>query len=262
MKQLLEAGVHFGHQTKRWNPKMKEYIFGSRNGIYIIDLQKTVRLFKEAYKYVSDTVSRGEHILFVGTKKQAQDSIAEEAQRAGMFFVNQRWLGGTLTNFRTIKKNIERLKKLEKMKEDGTFDALPKKEVLHLEKERAKMEKTLGGIKDMTKLPGGIFIVDPRKEGIAVQEARKLGIPIVAIVDTNCDPDEVDFIIPGNDDAIRAIRLISSKIAEACLEGKQVREAQLASAEGAAPAGEPAETTEKPAEMNSAAQEEAANEEE
>jgi len=262
MKQLLEAGVHFGHQTKRWNPKMKEYIFGSRNGIYIIDLQKTVRLFKEAYKYVVDAASRGEQILFVGTKKQAQDSIAEEALRAGMFFVNQRWLGGTLTNFRTIKKNIERLKKIERMKEDGTFDALPKKEVLHLEKERAKMEKTLGGIKDMTKLPGGIFIVDPRKEGIAVQEARKLGIPIVAIVDTNCDPDEVDFIIPGNDDAIRAIRLISSKIADACLEGKQVREARLASTEGTAPAGEATETTEKPADMNPAAHEEAANEEE
>ncbi len=262
MKQLLEAGVHFGHQTKRWNPKMKEYIFGSRNGIYIIDLQKTVRLFKEAYKFVADTASRGEHILFVGTKKQAQDSIAEEAQRAGMFYVNQRWLGGTLTNFRTIKKNIERLKKLEKMKEDGTFDALPKKEVLHLEKDRAKMEKTLGGIKDMTKLPGGVFIVDPRKEGIAVKEARKLGIPIVAIVDTNCDPDEVDFIIPGNDDAIRAIRLISSKIAEACLEGKQLREAQLSSAEEAAPVGVPAEKSEQSAEANPAAEEEAANDEE
>jgi len=240
MKQLLEAGVHFGHQTKRWNPKMKEYIFGSRNGIYIIDLQKTVRLFKEAYKFVVDIVGKGEQVLFVGTKKQAQDSISEEAQRAGMFYVNQRWLGGMLTNFRTIKKNVERLKKIEKMKEDGTFDALPKKEVLGLEKERGKMEKTLGGIKGMGKLPGGLFIVDPRKESIAVREARKLGIPIVAIVDTNCDPDEVDFIIPGNDDAIRAIRLISSKVAEACLEGKQLLEARLTSAEGGATAGETA----------------------
>jgi small subunit ribosomal protein S2 len=240
MKQLLEAGVHFGHQTKRWNPKMKEYIFGSRNGIYIIDLQKTVRLFKEAYKFVVDIVGKGEHVLFVGTKKQAQDSISEEAQRAGMFYVNQRWLGGTLTNFRTIKKNIERLKKIEKMKEDGTFNALPKKEVLGLEKDRGKMEKTLGGIKEMAKLPGGLFIVDPRKESIAVREARKLGIPIVAIVDTNCDPDEVDFIIPGNDDAIRAIRLISSKVAEACLEGKQLREARLTAPEEGAKAGEAA----------------------
>ena len=255
MKQLLEAGVHFGHQTKRWNPKMKEYIFGSRNGIYIIDLQKTVRLFKEAYKFVVDAVGRGEHVLFVGTKKQAQDSISEEAQRAGMFFVNQRWLGGTLTNFRTIKKNIERMKKIEKMKEDGTYEALPKKEVLGLEKERGKMEKTLGGIKDMGKLPGGLFIVDPRKEDIAVREARKLGIPIVAIVDTNCDPDEVDFIIPGNDDAIRAIRLISSKVADACLEGKQLREARLTSPEGGAPAEE---TAAKPGEpVKSPAAEEA-----
>jgi len=235
MKQLLEAGVHFGHQTKRWNPKMKEYIFGSRNGIYIIDLQKTVRLFKEAYKFVVDTSAKGGTILFVGTKKQAQDSILEEASRAGMFYVNQRWLGGTLTNFRTIKKNIDHLKKLETMKEDGTADALPKKEVLQMDKLRGKMEKTLGGIKEIGKLPNGIFIVDPRKERIAVHEARKLGIPIVAIVDTNCDPDEIDYIIPGNDDAIRAIRLISSKVADACLEGKQLREAQL-SAEGAAPA--------------------------
>jgi small subunit ribosomal protein S2 len=235
MKQLLEAGVHFGHQTKRWNPKMKEYIFGSRNGIYIIDLQKTVRLFKEAYKFVVDTSLKGGTILFVGTKKQAQDSILEEASRAGMFYVNQRWLGGTLTNFRTIKKNIDHLKKLEAMKEDGTADALPKKEVLQMDKLRGKMEKTLGGIKEIGRLPNGIFIVDPRKERIAVHEARKLGIPIVAIVDTNCDPDEIDYIIPGNDDAIRAIRLISSKIADACLEGKQLREAQL-SAEAAPPA--------------------------
>ncbi len=235
MKQLLEAGVHFGHQTKRWNPKMKEYIFGSRNGIYIIDLQKTVRLFKEAYKAVVDTVAAGGTVLFVGTKKQAQDAIAEEAQRAGMFYVNQRWLGGTLTNFRTIKKNIERMKKLQAMKEDGTFEALPKKEVLQLEKERAKIEKTLGGIKDMTELPKLLYVVDPRKEKIAVHEARKLGIPIVGIVDTNCDPDEVDYVIPGNDDAIRAIRLISAKIADACLEGKQLYEAKLSGAEIAAP---------------------------
>jgi small subunit ribosomal protein S2 len=235
MKQLLEAGVHFGHQTKRWNPKMKEYIFGSRNGIYIIDLQKTVRLFKEAYKFVVDNCSKGGTILFIGTKKQAQDSIQEEAFRAGMFYVNQRWLGGTLTNFRTIKRNIDHLKKLEAMKADGTVDALPKKEVLQLEKLRAKMEKTLGGIKDMTRLPDGIFIVDPRKERIAVHEARKLGIPIVAIVDTNCDPDEIDLIIPGNDDAIRAIRLISSKVADACLEGKQILEAQLSSEGAVAP---------------------------
>ena len=239
MKQLLEAGVHFGHQTKRWNPKMKEYIFGSRNGIYIIDLQKTVRLFKEAYKFVVDTSAKGGTILFVGTKKQAQDSILEEASRAGMFYVNQRWLGGTLTNFRTIKKNIDHLKKLETMKEDGTADALPKKEVLQMDKLRGKMEKTLGGIKEIGKLPNGIFIVDPRKERIAVHEARKLGIPIVAIVDTNCDPDEIDYIIPGNDDAIRAIRLISSKIADACLEGKQVREAQLSAEVAPAPAGAP-----------------------
>jgi small subunit ribosomal protein S2 len=214
---------------------MKDYIFGSRNGIYIIDLQKTVRLFKEAYKFVADTVAKGNSILFVGTKKQAQDSIFEEAQRASMFFVNQRWLGGTLTNFRTIKKNVDHLKKLEKMKGDGTFSALPKKEVLQLEKELAKMEKTLGGIKDMSRLPGGIFIIDPRKERIAVHEARKLGIPIVAIVDTNCNPDEIDYIIPGNDDAIRAVRLISSKIADACLEGKQVHEAKLSAPEGGEP---------------------------
>jgi small subunit ribosomal protein S2 len=247
MKQLLEAGVHFGHQTKRWNPKMKDYIFGSRNGIYIIDLQKTVRLFKDAYKFVVDSVSDGQTVLFVGTKKQAQDAIAEEAQRAGMFFVNQRWLGGTLTNFRTIKKNLERLKKLRTMSEDGSLTALPKKEALGLEKDRAKMEKVLGGIKDMERLPGILFIVDPRKERIAVHEARKLGIPTVGIVDTNCDPEEIDYIIPGNDDAIRAIRLISSKVAEACLEGKQIRESRLTAESGArateAAAPEPAEPT-------------------
>jgi len=248
MKQLLEAGVHFGHQTKRWNPKMKEYIFGSRNGIHIIDLQKTVRLFKDAYKFIADTVGKGDSVLFVGTKKQAQDSVLEEAQRCGMFYVNQRWLGGTLTNFRTIKKNVDRLKKLEAMREDGTFEALPKKEVLQLEKERTKMEKTLGGIKEMTKLPGVVFIVDPRKERIAVHEARKLAIPIVAIVDTNCDPDEIDYIIPGNDDAIRAIRLISSKVADASLEGKQLLEARLVSPEVPGPAAEGA-VSEKPQEV-------------
>lgn len=262
MKQLLEAGVHFGHQTKRWNPKMKEYIFGSRNGIHIIDLQKTVRLFKEAYKFVVDTVARGQGVLFVGTKKQAQDPVFEEAKRGGMFYVNQRWLGGTLTNFRTIKKNVDRLKKLEAMKEDGSLEALPKKEVLRLEKERAKMEKTLGGIKEMTKLPGVVFIVDPRKERIAVHEARKLSVPILAIVDTNCDPDEIDYIIPGNDDAIRAIRLISSKVADACLEGKQLLEAHLVSPEGpAGPEGVVSEKPEEPAELaDSTAEEE--NEEE
>ncbi|MGQ9693229.1 MAG: 30S ribosomal protein S2 [Thermodesulfobacteriota bacterium] len=264
MKQLLEAGVHFGHQTKRWNPKMKEYIFGSRNGIYIIDLQKTVRLFKEAYKAVLDTVAAGGTVLFVGTKKQAQDAVAEEAQRAGMFYVNQRWLGGTLTNFRTIKKNIERMNKLQAMKEDGTFEALPKKEVLQLEKERAKIEKTLGGIKEMAELPKLLYVVDPRKEKIAVHEARKLGIPIVAIVDTNCDPDEVDYVIPGNDDAIRAIRLISAKIADACLEGKQLYEARLSGAEIAAPVteGEAAANPEASPEVTSKEMAEAKEEDE
>ncbi len=269
MKQLLEAGVHFGHQTKRWNPKMKDYIFGSRNGIYIIDLQKTVRLFKEAYKFVVDTCASGQNILFVGTKKQAQDSVFEEAQRGGMFYVNQRWLGGTLTNFRTIKKNIDRLRKLEEMEKDGTFNSLPKKEVLRLQKERGRMEKTLGGIKEMSNLPKGIFIVDPKKERIAVHEARKLGIPIVAIVDTNCDPDEDDYIIPGNDDAIRAIRLISSKIADACIEGKQLHEARLVASEGgeeaAVPAGAAPEKTEEaaaPAETGMDAKEEIEPEEE
>jgi small subunit ribosomal protein S2 len=249
MKQLLEAGVHFGHQTKRWNPKMKEYIFGSRNGIYIIDLQKTVRLFKEAYKFIVETAGRGDNVLFVGTKKQAQDSIFEESQRAGMFCVNQRWLGGTLTNFRTIRKNIERLKKLEAMRDDGTYETLLKKEVLQLEKIRTKLEKTLGGIKEMSKLPGGLFIVDPRKERIAVHEAKKLGIPIVAIVDTNCDPDEIDFVIPGNDDAIRAIRLISAKIADACLEGKQVLEAQRVASEEPPSEGEKGPESPIPAEL-------------
>lgn len=221
MKELLEAGVHFGHQVKRWNPKMKKYIFGERNGIYIIDLQKTLKGLEEAYRFVRETAMGGTSILYVGTKKQAQDSVKEEAERAGVFYVNQRWLGGMLTNFFTIKKSIERLKSIEKMREDGTYDALSKKEVALLEKERSKLDKNLSGIKDMTRLPGAVFVVDPKKEKIAIAEARKLSIPVVSIVDTNCDPDEADYVIPGNDDAIRAIKLISSKIANAFIEGKE-----------------------------------------
>ncbi len=221
MKQLLEAGVHFGHQTRRWNPKMAPYIFTERNGIYIIDLQKTVRKVEEAYNFVRDTAANGGDILFVGTKKQAMDSIKEEAEKCGMYYVNARWLGGMLTNYKTIKKRIARLAQLRKMQEDGTFELLPKKEVLKLEGEIERLEKFLGGIKDMPKLPAALFIVDPRKERIAVAEARKLGIPIVAIVDTNCDPDEIDYVIPGNDDAIRAVKLISATMANAVLEGKQ-----------------------------------------
>jgi len=234
MKQLLEAGVHFGHQTRRWNPKMKPYIFGARNGIYIIDLQKTVRYFRTAYSFIRDVSQKGEKVLFVGTKKQAQDSIVEEAVRAGQFYVNNRWLGGMLTNFSTIKRSIDRLKKIEAMSEDGTFDLLLKKEVLQLEREKTKLEKSLGGIKNMARLPAAVFIVDPNKEDIAVKEARKLGIPVVAVVDTNCDPDGIEYIIPGNDDAIRAIRLFASKMAEACLEGAAAREEDLRNdAEGA-----------------------------
>ena len=221
MKQLLEAGVHFGHQTRRWNPKMEKYIFTERNGIYIIDLQKTVKMMEEAYNYVRELASRGGTLLFVGTKKQAQDAVREEAERCGMFYVNHRWLGGTLTNFQTIRKRIERLHELKRMEEDGTFDVLPKKEVVLLRKEHARLEKFLGGIKEMKELPDAVFIIDPRKERIAVAEARRLGIPIIVIVDTNCDPDEVDYIIPGNDDAIRAVRLFTSKMADAVLEGKQ-----------------------------------------
>ncbi len=221
MKQLLEAGVHFGHQTRRWNPKMKPYIFTERNGIYIIDLQKTVRKIDEAYRFVRELVESGEYILMVGTKKQAQEAVREEAARCNMFFVNQRWLGGTLTNFSTIRKRIDRLHALEKMEAEGTFEVLPKKEVTQLKGEKEKLERFLGGIKDMKGLPGAIFIIDPRKERIAVAEARRLGIPIVAIVDTNCDPEEIDYIIPGNDDAIRAVRLITSKMADAVLEGRQ-----------------------------------------
>ena len=221
MKQLLEAGVHFGHQTRRWNPKMAPYIFTERNGIYIIDLQKTVKKLEEAYMFVRDTAANGGEILFVGTKKQAGDSVKEEAERCGMHYVNARWLGGMLTNFKTIRRRIERLAQLRKMEEDGTFELLPKKEVVKLKLEIEKLEKFIGGIKNMSELPAALFIVDPKKEKIAVSEARKLGIPIVAIVDTNCDPDEVDYVIPGNDDAIRAVKLIAGKLADAVLEGKQ-----------------------------------------
>ena len=221
MKQLLEAGVHFGHQTRRWNPKMEEYIFTERNGIYIIDLQKTVKKVEEAYNAMKDIISGGGTALFVGTKKQAQEAIEEEAKRCGMFYVNQRWLGGILTNFKTIKNRIKRLHELEAMEEDGTFDILPKKEVIKLRHEQERLEKFLGGIKDMTDMPDVLFIVDPRKERIAIQEARALGIPVISIVDTNCDPDEVDYIIPGNDDAIRAVKLLTATMADAVLEGRQ-----------------------------------------
>ena len=221
MKQLLEAGVHFGHQTRRWNPKMAQYIFTERNGIYIIDLQKTVRKIDEAYMFIRDVAMEGKSILFVGTKKQAQESIESEAKRCGMYYVNNRWLGGTLTNFRTIQTRIKKLNEIDAMEKNGQFDVLPKKEVIKLIAEREKLEKNLGGIREMKKLPGALFIVDPRKERIAVAEARTLGIPIVAIVDTNCDPDEIDYVIPGNDDAIRAVKLIAGKLADAVLEGKQ-----------------------------------------
>jgi small subunit ribosomal protein S2 len=245
MKQLLEAGVHFGHQTKRWNPKMKPYIFGARNGIYIIDLQKTVRYFKEAYNFLRETVQNGDKVLFVGTKKQAQDAVREETERAGQYYIDNRWLGGMLTNFSTIKRSIERLKKIETMSQDGTYDLLIKKEVLGLERERAKLEKSLGGIKNMSKLPGAIFVIDPKKEAIAVKEARKLGIPVVAVVDTNCDPDDIDYIIPGNDDAIRAIRLFAARMADACEEGEQARQAALrADQDEAEAAGETPEVAE------------------
>ncbi|MFO7985236.1 MAG: 30S ribosomal protein S2 [Desulfatiglandaceae bacterium] len=227
MKQLLEAGVHFGHQTRRWNPKMKPYIFGARNGIHIIDLQKTVRLIKTAYDFVVKTVADGYPVLFVGTKKQAHDSIVEETERCGMFFVVNRWLGGTLTNFQTIRKSIARLKNLEKMKEDGSIHRYTKKEVLEMDRELIKLERNLGGIKNMDELPGAVFIVDPKREKIAVREAKRLQIPVIAIADSNCDPDEIDFIIPGNDDAIRAIRLITSKMADACIEGHALAEQRL-----------------------------------
>ena len=228
MKQLLEAGVHFGHQTRRWNPKMATYIYTERNGIYIIDLQKTVKKLEEAYAFVRQLAENGESILFVGTKKQAQDAIKEEAERVGQFYVNARWLGGMLTNFKTMRTRIERLAQLKKMEEDGTFAMLPKKEVIKHQGEIAKLEKYLGGVKEMKKLPGALFIVDPRKERNAIAEARKLHIPVVAIVDTNCDPDEVDYVIPGNDDAIRAIRLIAATMANAVTEGKQGEETAAA----------------------------------
>ena len=233
MKQLLEAGVHFGHQTRRWNPKMARYIFTERNGIYIIDLQKTVKKLEEAYNFVKDTVAEGGEILFVGTKKQAGDSVKEEAERCGMHYVNARWLGGMMTNFKTIRRRIARLDQLKKMQEDGMFDLLPKKEVTKLMLEIEKLEKFLGGIKNMNKLPAALFIVDPRKERIAVSEARNLGIPIVAIVDTNCDPDEIDYVIPGNDDAIRAVKLIAGTMADAVLEARQGAETAVAEEENA-----------------------------
>ena len=243
MKQLLEAGVHFGHQTRRWNPKMAEYIFTERNGIYIIDLQKTVKKLDEAYNFIKEVSMDGKSVLFVGTKKQAQDSVKEEAERAGAYYVNARWLGGMLTNFTTIRKRIARLKQLYQMQEDGTFDLLPKKEVIKLNLEIEKLEKFMGGIKDMPEMPGAMFIVDPRKEKIAVAEAKKLGIPVVAIVDTNCDPDEVDYVIPGNDDAIRAVKLIAGAMADAIIEG---REGQMgAAAVDAEEADEAEEATEE-----------------
>ncbi|MBJ7618808.1 30S ribosomal protein S2 [Weissella confusa] len=247
MKQLLEAGVHFGHQTRRWNPKMSEYIFTERNGIYIIDLQKTVKLVDQAYNYVRDAAANGATVLFVGTKKQAQDAIAEEATRANMYFVNHRWLGGTLTNWSTIQKRVARLKELRAMAEDGTFDRLPKKEVALLNKQREKLEKFLGGIADMPKIPDLLFIVDPHKEQLAVQEAHKLNIPIVAMVDTNADPDQIDVKIPSNDDAIRAVRLITAKMADAIIEGNQGEDAVSAddfAAEGADKAASIEELTE------------------
>ncbi len=241
MKQLLEAGVHFGHQTRRWNPKMAEYIYMERNGIYIIDLQKTVRKLEDAYSFVRRVAESGKSVLFVGTKKQAQDAVREEAERVGQFYVNARWLGGMLTNFKTMRTRVDRMAQLKKMQEDGTFDMLPKKEVVKLLHEMEKLDKYLGGVKDMKKLPGALFVVDPRKEHNAISEARKLHIPIVAIVDTNCDPDEVDYVIPGNDDAIRSIRLISAAMANAVMEGRQGEDAEQAEGEAAEPAAEAAE---------------------
>ncbi|MEK3974565.1 MULTISPECIES: 30S ribosomal protein S2 [unclassified Psychrobacillus] len=234
MKQLLEAGVHFGHQTRRWNPKMKKYIFVERNGIYIIDLQKTVKKLEEAYDFMRQVGQDGGKVLFVGTKKQAQEAIKEEAERSGNYYINQRWLGGTLTNFGTIQKRVARLKAIEKMEEDGTFSVLPKKEVVQLKKEHERLVKFLGGIRDMKAIPDVMFVVDPRKERIAVAEARKLNIPLVGIVDTNCDPDEIDYVIPANDDAIRAVKLLTAKMADALLEARQGEDAEVASAEVAA----------------------------
>ena len=239
MKELLEAGVHFGHQTKRWNPKMKEYIFGERNGIYIIDLQKTLKMFKEASKFVQELASQGKIVLFVGTKRQAQDAIAEEAQRCGMFYVNQRWLGGLLTNWVTVQKSVKRLKELDEMATDGRYELLPKKEVIKLERERKHLQANLAGIKNMSRLPDAIFVIDSNKEQIAVREARKLGIPVVAVVDTNCDPSEVDYVIPGNDDALRAIRLFASKISDSAAEGSQLMSDKQATEMAAAVYREP-----------------------
>jgi small subunit ribosomal protein S2 len=235
MKELLEAGVHFGHQTKRWNPKMKEYIFGERNGIYIIDLQKTLKLFKDAMRFVAEQAAQGKTVLFVGTKRQAQDAIAEEATRCGMYYVNHRWLGGLLTNMSTVLKSIKRLKELEAMAADGSYEGRTKKEIIRLERERKHLEQNLAGIKEMTRLPDVLFVIDSNKEAIAVREARKLGIPVVAVVDTNCDPDEVDYVIPGNDDALRAIRLFASKIADAIIEGKALATEQEFAAAGVVP---------------------------
>ena len=258
MKQLLEAGVHFGHQTRRWNPKMAKYIYMERNGIYIIDLQKTVRKLDEAYNFVKTLSENGESIIFVGTKKQAQDAVREEASRVGQFYVNARWLGGMLTNFKTMRTRIDRLHQLTKMQEDGTFDMLPKKEVIKLSNEISRLEKYLGGVKDMKKLPGALFIVDPRKEHNAIAEARKLQIPIVAIVDTNCDPDEVDYVIPGNDDAIRAIRLISSIMANAVQEGRQGADAEILDLSGELPETSPDADDKEDGEDTDASEEELA----
>jgi len=259
MKELLEAGVHFGHQTKRWNPKMKEYIFGERNGIYIIDLQKTLKMFKEASKFVQDLAAEGKIVLFVGTKRQAQDAIAEEAQRCAMFYVNQRWLGGLLTNWVTVQKSVKRLKELDDMATDGRYELLPKKEVIKLERERKHLQANLAGIKNMARLPDAIFVIDSNKEQIAVREARKLGIPVVAVVDTNCDPSEVDYVIPGNDDALRAIRLFASKVSDSIAEGSQLAAdkqtaelAAMASSGAAAEAAPAAPATAVPAEEGGA----------
>jgi small subunit ribosomal protein S2 len=245
MKELLEAGVHFGHQTKRWNPKMKEFIFGERNGIYIIDLQKTLKMFKEASKFVQDLASDGKIVLFVGTKRQAQDAIAEEATKCGGFYINQRWLGGLLTNWVTVQKSVKRLKELDEMATDGRYELLPKKEVIKLERERKHLQANLAGIKNMSRLPDAIFVIDSNKEQIAVREARKLGIPVVAVVDTNCDPSEVDYVIPGNDDALRAIRLFTSKISESIAEGAQLMtDKQVADMQAATDAAQAAESSE------------------
>jgi small subunit ribosomal protein S2 len=253
MKELLEAGVHFGHQTRRWNPKMKQYIFGSRNGIHIIDLQKTVKLFNEISEFVTRIVSEGYTVLFVGTKKQAHDAVIEESERCGMYYVVNRWLGGTLTNFQTIKKSIARMKELEAMKLDGSINRYTKKEVLKMEKELLKLEKNIGGIKDMDELPGAVFIVDPKREHIAVKEVRKIGIPVIAITDTNCDPDDIDYLIPGNDDAIRSIKLLCSKIADACAAGHAVAEERMrAEAEAAKEEGKDVQDKPQPAEEKKA----------